>query len=891
MLSAEIHRRFLDFFAERGHTVVPSASLIANDPTLLLVNAGMVPFKPYFLGEAPPPYPRATSVQKCVRTLDIEEVGKTSRHASFFQMCGNFSFGDYFKRDAIKYAWELLTTPQDQGGFGMSPDVLWVTVYLDDDEAYGIWRDEVGVAEDRIQRRGQADNFWSMGVPGPCGPCSEIFFDRGPQYGVDGGPVADEERYVEIWNLVFMQNIRGDGPGKEGYPILGELPAKNIDTGMGLERMATVLQGVENLYEIDTTMVILREAERLTGAKYGADEKNDIRLRVVADHARTATFLLADGVTPGNEGRGYVLRRMMRRVIRNMRLLGAEQPVMVDLVQASIRAMGESYPELHAESNRILQVSASEEQTFRETLRTGTVHFDVAAEKVRAAGKSEVSGSEAFLLHDTYGFPIDLTLEMASEAGLQVDEDGFRRLMAEQRDRAKADARSRKTGHTDLQQYRALIDISGPTAFTGYHETASESVVRGLLQDGALVQSAREGDSVEIVLDRSPMYAEGGGQLSDHGRFTLADGTVVEINDVQTPVADLWVHRARVISGEITVGASGVSAVDIERRRGISRAHTATHMVHKAFRELLGDTATQLGSENSPGRLRFDFPSPQAVPGTVLADVEARVNDMLLADLQVSAQQMSQPEAKALGAMALFGEKYGETVRVVSVGEWAHELCGGTHAQRSGQLGIVKILSEQSVGAGTRRVEALVGGDAYRFLAREHALVSSLTSILKGRPEELPEKVDALLTRLKDAEREIDRVRKQALASSAGDFAANGVEHGDVVVATFRAQDDLSGNDLREVALRARSALKPGRPSVVVGASVTGEKVALIALTNDESRAKGLSAKDALTAALSLVDGRGGGKDDVAQGAGSKPTELEAAFAAVNSYVSSRLGL
>jgi alanyl-tRNA synthetase len=712
--SAEIRSRWLRFFESDNrqgltHTVVPSASLIADDPNLLLVNAGMVPFKPYFLGEVTPPYKRATSVQKCVRTLDIDEVGKTTRHASFFQMCGNFSFGDYFKEGAIALAWELLTRPIADGGYGFPEEKLWVTVYLDDDEAADIWHKQIGVPKERIQRRDMADNFWSMGVPGPCGPCSEIYYDRGPAYGVEGGPIADENRYLEVWNLVFMQNERGAGGGKDGYPILGELPAKSIDTGLGLERTAALLQGVENIYEIDTTIQILNLASELTGVKYGSSEKSDVSLRVIADHARTSAMLIGDGVTPGNEGRGYVLRRMMRRTIRNMRLLGSMDPIMSELTVAAIGAMGPQYPELVLDKNRILAVSASEEESFLQTLKSGTQIFDVSSAALKKSNSSVLPGEDVFKLHDTYGFPFDLTLEMAREEGLSVDEDGFRRLMKEQKDRAKADAKSKKSGHTDVSVYRSIADKSGKTEFLGYTSISSESKLTGILVDGVGVSSAAEGDDVEIILNRTPFYAEGGGQLADGGRITLSTGAVIEIDDVQSPVPGVSVHRGRVLSGNIEVGSDALAEIDSERRSAISRAHTATHMVHKAFREILGETATQAGSENSPGRFRFDFPATGAVSASVLDDVESRVNTLLLDNLEVVAESMSQAQAKEIGAMALFGEKYGDVVRVVSVGDWARELCGGTHVERSGQLGVVKLLGESSIGAGVRRVEALVG--------------------------------------------------------------------------------------------------------------------------------------------------------------------------------------
>ena len=885
MESAEIRSRWLRFFESDNrqgltHTVVPSASLIADDPNLLLVNAGMVPFKPFFLGEVTPPYKRATSVQKCVRTLDIDEVGKTTRHASFFQMCGNFSFGDYFKEGAIALAWELLTRPIADGGYGFPEEKLWVTVYLDDDEAADIWHKQIGVPKERIQRRDMADNFWSMGVPGPCGPCSEIYYDRGPAYGVEGGPIADENRYLEVWNLVFMQNERGAGGGKDGYPILGELPAKSIDTGLGLERTAALLQGVENIYEIDTTIQILDRAVELTGVKYGASEKSDVSLRVIADHARTSAMLIGDGVTPGNEGRGYVLRRMMRRTIRNMRLLGSMDPIMSELTVAAIGAMGPQYPELVSDKNRILAVSASEEESFLQTLKSGTQIFDLSSAALKKSKSSVLPGEDVFKLHDTYGFPFDLTLEMAREEGLSVDEDGFRRLMKEQKDRAKADAKSKKSGHTDVSVYRSIADKSGKTEFLGYTNVSSESTLTGILVDGIGVASAAEGDDVEIILNRTPFYAEGGGQLADGGQITLSSGAVIEIDDVQSPVPGVSVHRGRVINGTIEVGADALAEIDSERRAAISRAHTATHMVHKAFREVLGETATQAGSENSPGRFRFDFPATGAVSASILNDVESRVNTLLLENLEVTAESMSQAKAKEIGAMALFGEKYGDVVRVVSVGDWARELCGGTHVSRSGQLGVVKLLGESSIGAGVRRVEALVGIDAYKFLAREHILLNSLTDLIKGaRAEELPERISDMLNKMKEIEKELATVRSAQALSQVGDLAKSAmVVNGHAFIGAVMS-DGVSGDDLRKIAIDLRS---QSANSVVALLSNNEGKPVLVVAVSDQSRAAGVKAGALVKIGSTVLGGGGGGKDDFAQGGGTDPSKSLEAIAAIS---------
>jgi alanyl-tRNA synthetase len=888
MESAEIRRRWLRFFEERGHTVVPSASLIADDPTLLLVPAGMVPFKPYFLGEVKPPFARATSVQKCVRTPDIEEVGKTTRHGTFFQMCGNFSFGDYFKEGAITYAWELLTTPQAEGGFGLEPEKLWITVYEKDDEAERIWREVVGVPAERIQRLGMDTNFWSMGVPGPCGPCSEINYDRGPEFGEEGGPAVNDERYVEIWNLVFMQYERGPGTGKGNFDILGDLPARNIDTGLGLERLAMILQGVRNMYETDTLRAVIDTATALTGVHYGAAHDSDVSLRVVSDHMRTAVMLIGDGVTPGNEGRGYVLRRIMRRAIRNMRMLGADRPVVAELVDVVIGTMGQQYPELINERKRIESVALAEESRFLKTLSAGTNILDSAVTETKAKGGSVLPGEQAFLLHDTWGFPIDLTLEMAAEQGLSVDEEGFRRLMKEQRDRAKADAQAKKTGHADLSAYREVADRAGATDFTGYTQDSNEATVVGLLVAGAPSPAATEGDEVEVILDRTPFYAEGGGQLADTGRIRLDNGAVVEVRDVQRPVPGVSVHKGVVQVGEVTVGAAAHAQIDLVRRRAIARAHSATHLTHQALRDALGPTAAQAGSENSPGRFRFDFGSPTAVPGTVLTDVEQKINEVLARELDVTAEVLPIAEAKRQGAIAEFGEKYGEHVRVVTIGDFSKELCGGTHVANTAQLGLVKLLGESSIGSGVRRVEALVGVDAYNFLAREHTVVAQLTQLLNGRADELPDRISSMLAKLKDAEKEIERFRAEKVLQAAAGLAESAEDVKGVALVTGTVPEGTGADDLRRLVLDVRQRLGGGRPGVVALFAVANGRPLTVIATSDAARDRGLKAGELVRTAAKALGGGGGGKDDVAQGGGQNPTAVPDAIEAVRRLVAEK---
>jgi alanyl-tRNA synthetase len=872
----EISNRFLDYFKRTSHTEVPSASLILDDPNLLFVNAGMVQFKPYFLGEEPPPYARATSIQKCVRTGDIDEVGKTTRHNTFFQMAGNFSFGDYFKEGAIEHAWTLVTGSQADGGYGLDPDLVWATVYHDDDEAFELWRKVSGLPEQRIQRRGAQDNYWDMGVPGPGGPCSEIYVDRGPRHGREGGPVVDEDRYLEIWNLVFMQDIRGEGSPKKGHPVLGELPTKNIDTGMGVERVATVLQGVDNVYETDLVRPVITRAEEMSGRRYGVEHADDVRFRVIADHARSGVMLIADGVTPGNEARGYVLRRLLRRIVRSVRLLGVQEPVLGEFAAVVRDAMGTFYPELVTDFDRIDTVVRVEEEAFLDTLSSGSRIFDLAAAQTKRSGSTVLAGDQAFQLHDTYGFPIDLTLEMAAEQGLKVDEAGFRRLMAEQRQRSKDDAAARKVGHGGGAGYRSILDVHGTTEFLGYRDLTAEARVVGLLVGGEPAPAAGAGTDVELVLNCTPFYAEGGGQLADTGRI-VAHGVEVEVHDVQSPVAGLNVHRGRVLAGEITLDETVLAEVDPTRRRAVSRSHSATHLVHAGVRRALGTHAAQAGSLNAPGRLRFDFTSPRgAVPPSVLADVEDEVNDVLLHDYDVRAEITTLDQARRSGAIAFFGEKYGEKVRVITIGEYSKELCGGTHVHRSGEIGVIKLLSEASIGAGVRRVEALVGLDAFRFLAREHVLVTQLAEQFKARPEELPERIGHVVERLRTAEKELERLRGAQLLSSAGALADQAEDIGGVALVALATPDGIAGNDLRTLATEVRNRLG-ARPGVVALFSADGQKVNFVVATTAAARDQGVAASALVPSFATAIDGRGGGKPDLAQGGGGNPAGVATA--------------
>ena len=884
MQTHEIRKRFIDHFVNAGHAEVPSASLVLDDPNLLFVNAGMVPFKPYFLGHQTPEFATATSIQKCVRTLDIEEVGITTRHNTFFQMAGNFSFGDYFKEGAIKHAWALLTNSVEDGGYGIDPELLWVTVYLDDDEAHDIWRDVVGVPEERIQRRGMADNYWSMGVPGPCGPCSEIFYDRGPEYGVEGGPEADEDRYIEIWNLVFMQNERGEGTGKDSFEILGPLPKKNIDTGMGIERVAFLLQGVENVYETDLLRPVIDVAEKLTGSTYGvggeAGNVDDVRFRVIADHCRTGLMLMLDGVTPSNSDRGYILRRLLRRIIRSARLLGATGETLQPLMESVRDTMTPSYPEITDNWDRILRVTLTEEKAFLKTLEAGTHLFESVAAKAKSEGSTQLAGADAFALHDTHGFPIDLTMEMAAEAGLVVDRDEFDREMAQQRARAKADNAAKKRTHGDLGVYREFID-EHPTEFTGYDKLVDEATVVGLVADGERLERASEGGEVELILDRSPLYAEGGGQMADHGRITTASGAVLEVEDVQRVGKKLWLHKGRVVGGELAVGELAEVAVDPTWRHKAEQAHSATHLIHGALREVLGSTATQAGSMNKPGYLRFDFKYGEQLTPEQVSRIEAIANEAADADYRVNTIETSLDEARAMGAMALFSENYGDRVRVVEMGgPFSMELCGGTHVDHTSQIGPVAVLGESSIGSGVRRIEAYSGMDSFRYLSTERMLAERLAAEFKSPSAQLPDRIAQLSERLKAAEKQVADLKAARLLADAQSHLDQARVIGDVTFLGLQLPAGTQAKDIRSLANDLRGRLSD-RPAIIALAAEADGKAPFAVAVTDAAVDAGHKAGDLVKLLGERIGGRGGGKPQLAQGSGSEPAGIDAGLAAI----------
>ncbi|MDG4789444.1 alanine--tRNA ligase [Micromonospora sp. WMMD1102] len=874
MRSSEIRRTFLDYFTERGHTSVPSSPLIPDNPTLLLTIAGMNQFTPYFLGESTPPARRLTSVQKCVRTSDIDNVGRTTRHATFFEMLGNFSFGDYFKTEAVAYAWELFTRH-----YQLDPERLWATVYTGDEETVDLWR-RIGVPERRIQRLGMADNYWSTGVPGPAGPSSELCYDRGPAFGAEGGPAVDGERYVELWNLVFMQHRRGEGGVKEDFPILGDLPRRNIDTGLGLDRLAAILQDVETVCQTDLLAPTLHLVAELAGRPYpGRDGSlESVSFQVVAEHARSIAFLVADGVLPGNEGRGYVLRRIMRRAVRHARTLGITGPVLGAVTGSVVANLGEAWPELVDRRELVESVTAHEEEAFGGTLRQGGRLLDAAIGRARQTDAGRLSGETAFELHDTYGFPIDLTVEAARAAGLDVDRDRYATLLDEQRRRARDGGRNRgAAARRRTESYRELLDRHGRTDFVGYTDLHTGTELLAVLRDGRPVGSAGEGDRVELVLRRSPFYAESGGQVGDTGRIRTAEGGLVEITDTRYGLDGLHVQHGRVDSGEVRPGEPVTAEVDGARRAATERSHSATHVLHAMLRRVLGPHARQQGSLVAPGRLRFDFTHFAPVDGTALDTVGQLVDDYLLDDPEVRVWQASRAEAEAAGATAFFGDRYGEQVRIVDIGDASRELCGGTHVGHGTQAGPVRILGESSVGAGVRRIEALTGRDALRYADTERRLLAELGRLVGGRPDDLLDTLGRRLEALAEAEAALRRYRRAELDAIAGTLLGQHRAVGSGWLVGAR-RDDLTAAELRTVASGVLARSPAGTPTVVVLATADGDRAQFVAGLDRTLLDRGGRARDLLAEPGRLIGGGAGGTGPLANAGGRRADRVDEAL-------------
>ena len=869
MKSQEIRQAFIDFFTERDHEFRPSASLIPLDPTLLMTNAGMVPFKPYFLGDEEPPWDRVVSVQKCVRTIDIDIIGTTQRHLSFFEMLGNFSFGDYFKEKAIPWSYEFVTEM-----LGLAPERLWFTVHETDDEAHQIWVDDVGVPADRVQRGGK-DNFWQMGIPGPCGPSSELFYDKGDEYGEAGGPIGGgEDRYVEVWNLVFMQNIQD-----EPYHVVGDLPAKNIDTGMGLDRIAAVMQGVPSVFDIDTTREVLRTAERYTRLEYGASERADVSLRILADHGRTVTFLIGDGVIPSNDGRGYVLRRVLRRAVRHAWQYGGEGLVIPKLSETVIDQMGDAYPDLVEKRDLILDVVTREEEKFRRTLESGHQLLDTEL------GESEgLSGSVAFKLHDTFGFPIDLTKEIASERGVDVDLEGFDAEMEAQRSRARAAWRGGEVAGA-AEVYREVLDAHGLTDFVGYDFETSDAVLVSMVADGEVIEEAGEGREIEVFLDKTPFYAESGGQVGDTGRIETDTG-VADVIDTQHVIQGLHGHRVKVTKGSLRTGQPVRSAIDSPRREGIRKSHTGTHVLHYAIRDILGDHANQAGSLVDNGRIRFDFSHFSQVAPQEIGEIEAEINRRLVANSQVKTKVTTKEEAEAMGALAFFGDKYGEIVRVVKVGDFSTEFCGGTHTSTSAQVGPLIILDESSIGSNLRRVEALTGMAAYDQLVSLRRTLDKTGELLRAPSEQVPQRVEALLEKVTGLEERLDAIASQRMGSVAEELVGSAEKVGAVAL-VVASTEEADGNELRQIALGVRDRIEG--PSAIVLGAMSGGKGALVGVLTHDLVDRGLSAGDLLSAPAAELGGGGSRDPELAQAGGPKGEALDSALETARTELSRAL--
>ena len=870
----ELREMFLSFFESKGHLRLPSFSLVPqNDKSILLINAGMTPMKPWFKGEEEPPRRRVCTCQKCIRTGDIENVGKTARHGTYFEMLGNFSFGDYFKHEAIAWSWEFLTDV-----VGLEPDRLYPSIYLDDDEAFDIWNKEVGIPAERIFRFGKEDNFWEHGS-GPCGPCSEIYYDRGPEYGC-GKPGCtvgcDCDRYIEIWNNVFSQ-FDNDGHGH-----YTELKQKNIDTGMGLERLACVCQNVDSLFDVDTVMNITHKVSQLTGAHYGETEKRDVSLRVITDHIRSATFMICDGILPSNEGRGYVLRRLLRRAARHGKLLGVNDPFLYQVVDTVIHENEGQYPDLREKQTYITKVIRTEEENFGRTIDGGMKIFsDLLAEHKQKLEKI-FSGADAFRLYDTFGFPIDLTMEMAADEGLSVDENAFQKLMQEQKERAR-EAR-KALGDLGWAGVEFGKDVPA-TEFVGYDHSECDAKIVAIVADEELREEVAAGAEAVVVLDQSPFYAEMGGQVADHGTIT-ADGVVFTVADVQKNKGGKFMHYGRLAQGVLHVGDTVHAAIDMERRKAIQRAHSTTHLLDAALKKVLGDHVHQAGSLVEPDRLRFDFTHFEAISPEELRQVEELVNDAVLEGYPVVTEVLPIEEAKKKGAVAMFGEKYGETVRVVEMSDFSVEFCGGTHVDNTAKAGPFRIKSESSVASGVRRIEATCGKLSLKAMESSQGVLSRAAQFLKTAPSGLLERMEQQANEMKQLRQALEKFKAEASLGEARQFLASAKTVKDLhVLATTR-----SGVDTAELRTMGDFLRDKDPKAVAVIASINGEKITFLAVCGKEAVARGIKAGDLVRHVSAICGGKGGGKPDSAMGGGSDPLKVDDALASVDDFVSEKLG-
>ena len=871
----QLREMFLSFFETKGHLRLPSFSLIPqNDASLLIINSGMAPMKPYFKGEAEPPRRRVCTCQKCIRTGDIENIGKTARHGTYFEMLGNFSFGDYFKKEAIAWCWEFLTSPD---WVGIDPDRLYPSIYQDDDEAFEIWNKDIGIPAERIFRFGKEDNFWEHGA-GPCGPCSEVYYDRGPEYGCgkpDCTVGCDCDRYMEVWNNVFSQF---DNDGNNNYT---ELKQKNIDTGMGLERLAVVCQGVDSLFDVDTVMNITHKVSELTGAFYGQTHKKDVSLRVITDHIRSATFMICDGILPSNEGRGYVLRRLLRRAARHGKLLGVNEPFLYKVIDTVIHENECQYPELREKQEYITRVVKTEEENFNRTLDAGMKIFGDLLSEHKAKGETVFSGADAFKLYDTYGFPIDLTIEMCEDEGMSVDEDGFKTLMEEQRVRArKAREALGDLGWAGIEFGKEIPD----TKFVGYDQKETEATVLALVSEDELQQELGAGAEGIIVLDQTVLYAEMGGQVADHGKIVCGE-SVFEVNNVQKNKGGKYMHYGVVKSGEFAVGEKVKASYCEKRRQAIGRAHSATHLLHKALREVLGDHVHQAGSLVEPDFLRFDFTHFSAVTTEQLKEVERIVNDAILSGYGINVKEMPIDEARKSGATALFGEKYGDVVRVVNMGDWSIELCGGTHLDNTAKAGAFHIISEGSVASGVRRIEASTGLETMKVLNRNLEEISTLAAMYKTSTADLPQKLEQQANELREAKRLIDQYKAKESAGGADEMLKSGKDVGGLRVVTC-SKEGCDANTLRKLG----DVLRDKCSNVVaVIASTNGDKITFQCVCGKDAVAKGVKAGDIIRNITAITGGKGGGKPDSAMGGGNDLSKLSDALGAVEGLVSEKV--